>query len=108
MADVEFVANDLKAKPLDSIVPADEFATYVQGEHPLHPRGLKLAELDGRMYGIPYVFSTPTLFYNADIFRKAGLDPDQPPTTWTQVKTSSWVALIRQRRCKTRSSAPGR
>jgi multiple sugar transport system substrate-binding protein len=89
MADVEFVANDLKAKPLDSIVPADEFATYVQGEHPLHPRGLKLAELDGRMYGIPYVFSTPTLFYNADMFRQAGLDPDQPPTTWTQVKKYS-------------------
>jgi multiple sugar transport system substrate-binding protein len=43
MADVEFVAHDLGAKPLDSIVPNDEFQTYVKGEYPLHPRGLKLA-----------------------------------------------------------------
>ena len=58
----------------------------MRGEHPLHPRGLKLTELDGRTYGIPYVFSTPTLFYNADLLRQAGLDPDKPPTTWTEVK----------------------
>ena len=38
------------------------------------------------MYGIPYVFSTPTLFYNAHLFRQTGLDPDLPPTTWTEVK----------------------
>jgi len=87
MADVEFVANDLGAKPLDTIVPPDEFQSYVQGEYPLHPRGLKLAELNGRLYGIPYVFSTPVLFYNADIFRQAGLDPNAPPTTWKQVKS---------------------
>jgi multiple sugar transport system substrate-binding protein len=67
-------------------VPPDEYQAYVGGEHPLHPRGLKLAELNGRTYGVPYVFSTPTLFYNADLFRQAGLDPDQPPTTWTEVK----------------------
>jgi multiple sugar transport system substrate-binding protein len=35
---------------------------------------------------VPYVFSTPTLFYNADLFRNAGLDPDRPPTTWAEVK----------------------
>ncbi len=44
------------------------------------------AEFGGRMYGVPYVFSTPTLFYNADLFRLAGLDPDHPPTTWKEVK----------------------
>lgn len=95
MADVEFVAHDLGAKPLDSIVPNEEFQTYVKGEYPLHPRGLKLAELDGRLYGIPYVFSTPVLFYNADMFRKAGLDPDAPPTTWQQVK--AYGQQIKQR-----------
>ena len=89
MADVEFVAHDLAAKPLNTIVPNDEFQAYVKGEYPLHPRGLKLAELDGRLYGIPYVFSTPVLFYNADIFRQAGLDPNAPPTTWEQVKSYS-------------------
>jgi multiple sugar transport system substrate-binding protein len=35
---------------------------------------------------VPYVFSTPTLFYNADLFRQAGLDPNKPPVTWAEVK----------------------
>ena len=80
-SDLDFVVNDLRAKPLDTIVANDEFQAYTGGEHPLHPRGLKLAELNARTYGVPYVFSTPTLFYNADLFRAAGLNPDQPPTT---------------------------
>ena len=32
-----------------------------------------------------YTFSTPILFYNADLFRQAGLDPDKPPRTWDEV-----------------------
>lgn len=85
-SDLDFAVRDLRAKPLDGIVPPDEWKAYVGGEHPLHPRGLKLTELDGKVYGVPYVFSTPTLFYNADIFRQAGLDPDRPPRTWAEVK----------------------
>jgi len=37
------------------------------------------------MYCLPYTFSTPILFYNADLFRAAGLDPDVPPTNWEEV-----------------------
>jgi multiple sugar transport system substrate-binding protein len=50
------------------------------------------------MYGVPYVFSTPTLFYNADLFRQAGLDPDKPPTTWAEVK--QYGLQIKQRTAK--------
>src|SRR5262249_20383537 len=87
--DLDFVVRDLRAKPIDTIVPPEEFAAYTGGPHPLSPKGLKLAELDGRLYGIAYVFSTPTLFYNADLFRRAGLDPDKPPKTWAEVKDYS-------------------
>jgi len=82
-SDLDFIVNGLKAKPIDTIVPPDEFQTYAAG---LHPNGLELAELDGKLYGIPYVFSTPTLFYNANLFRQAGLDPDKAPQTWDEVK----------------------
>ena len=85
-SDLDFAVRDLRAKPLDRIVAPDELKAYQGGEHPLHPRGLKLTELDGKTYGVPYVFSTPVLFYNADLFRKAGLDPDRPPRTWAEVK----------------------
>lgn len=48
--------------------------------------GLTLGELDGKLYGVPYTFSTPTLFFNAAIFEAAGLNPNAPPTTWADVK----------------------
>ena len=40
---------------------------------------------DGKMLSLPFNSSTPILYYNKDAFKKAGLDPDKPPTTWPQV-----------------------
>lgn len=34
---------------------------------------------DGDVWTLPFQRSTPILFYNRDLFREAGLDPDQPP-----------------------------
>ena len=40
---------------------------------------------DGTMLSFPYNSSSPILFYNKDVFEKAGLDPDTPPKTWNEV-----------------------
>lgn len=40
---------------------------------------------DGRMLSLPFNSSTPVLYYNKDLFRKAGLNPDQPPKTWEEM-----------------------
>jgi multiple sugar transport system substrate-binding protein len=84
--DLDFVVHGLQAKSWDTIVPPDEFQQYAAG---MHPNGLKLGALDGKLYGIPYVFSTPTLFYNATLFQQAGLDPEKPPQTWAEVKQAA-------------------
>jgi len=47
---------------------------------------LSLAQVDGKQVGIPFSISTPILYYNADLFRAAGLDPDKAPTTWAEVR----------------------
>jgi len=39
----------------------------------------------GRVYGLPWVQGSRALFYNRDLFRRAGLDPDRPPTTWAEL-----------------------
>jgi sn-glycerol 3-phosphate transport system substrate-binding protein len=39
----------------------------------------------GRLLALPFNTSTPVLYYNKDAFRKAGLDPEQPPKTWYQM-----------------------
>jgi len=51
---------------------------YVDGE-------LELLTYKGEIYGIPFNWSNPILFYNKDLFRKAGLDPENPPTTWEEI-----------------------
>ncbi|MGP3989615.1 ABC transporter substrate-binding protein [Streptomyces sp. 3N207] len=40
-------------------------------------------------YGLPFVASTRVLFYNKDLFKKAGLDPDEPPESWRDLKTAA-------------------
>lgn len=40
---------------------------------------------DGRMASMPFNSSTSVAFYNKDMFRKAGLDPDAFPRTWPAV-----------------------
>lgn len=40
---------------------------------------------DGTMLSFPYNSSSPILYYNKDAFKKAGLDENNPPKTWTEV-----------------------
>ena len=40
---------------------------------------------DGTMLSFPYNSSSPILYYNKDIFKKAGLDAENPPKTWPAV-----------------------
>jgi sn-glycerol 3-phosphate transport system substrate-binding protein len=40
---------------------------------------------DGNLYSMPFNSSSPILYYNKDVFKKAGLDPAKPPATWKQV-----------------------
>lgn len=45
--------------------------------------------MNGQTYGLAFTFSTPIFFYNGTIFEAAGLDPDQPPTTWEEVAAAA-------------------
>ncbi|WP_322015745.1 sn-glycerol-3-phosphate ABC transporter substrate-binding protein UgpB [Paraburkholderia sp. J12] len=39
----------------------------------------------GHLVSMPFNSSTPVLYYNRDAFKKAGLNPDEPPKTWPEV-----------------------
>ena len=43
------------------------------------------ADADGNMLSFPFNTSTPILYYNKNLFRAAGLDPDIAPKTWVEV-----------------------
>ncbi len=42
-------------------------------------------DTDGNMLSMPFNSSTPVLYYNKDVFKKAGLDPEAPPQTWPEL-----------------------
>ncbi|MFI0424145.1 ABC transporter substrate-binding protein [Spongiactinospora sp. 9N601] len=84
--DLDFIVNGLRAKPIEDVAGRQAVQEHFEAGHPMHPRARTLADFGGKTYGVPYVFSTPTLFYNADLFEKAGLDPAKPPKTWKEVK----------------------
>jgi sn-glycerol 3-phosphate transport system substrate-binding protein len=46
-------------------------------------------DTDGNMLSMPFNSSTPILYYNKDVFKKAGLDPETPPKTWEDVEAYS-------------------
>jgi len=85
-SDLDFSVNNFGAQALEDIAPAAEITAHMAG---MHPNGTQLGVLNGKTYGLAYTFSTPVLFYNADLFREAGLDPDSPPKTWAELKQAA-------------------
>ncbi|HTN62700.1 MAG TPA: extracellular solute-binding protein [Devosia sp.] len=53
------------------------------------PGAMKSVAYDGKYYGIPTNNETMAFIWNADIFKRAGLDPENPPATWDDVVTYS-------------------
>lgn len=75
-----FVERELAA-PLDTFISSESdwktlgYSTSV----------MSLAKKNGGTYGIPFEVSVPTVYVNADLVRKAGGDPDDPPKTWAEI-----------------------
>ena len=49
------------------------------------PAFTNLATYKGRIYGTGFTPDVSILIYNKDLFKKAGLDPNKPPTTLAQI-----------------------
>ncbi|HZP20749.1 MAG TPA: sugar ABC transporter substrate-binding protein [Bauldia sp.] len=52
----------------------------------ISPGHLKVATWEGKLYGVPLYADVSALFYNKDLFAKAGLDPNKPPTSLKQLR----------------------
>jgi raffinose/stachyose/melibiose transport system substrate-binding protein len=48
------------------------------------PSALELYGQNGEYYGVPFDWGAVGVFYNKALFKKAGLDPDKPPKTWSE------------------------
>ncbi|MER9338945.1 ABC transporter substrate-binding protein [Mesorhizobium sp. M0293] len=49
------------------------------------PAMLGLGKVGSNSYGLPFAISTPVVFYNADLVKRAGGDPDNFPDNWDAI-----------------------
>jgi sn-glycerol 3-phosphate transport system substrate-binding protein len=72
----------------DLIVPFDDVATSDEDKawiNSFYPTLMANGQIEGKTWGIPFQRSTIVAYYNKDMFRAAGLDPEAPPTTWDEL-----------------------
>lgn len=71
----------------DAIVPFDEFIRtdadreWLKG---FFPAFMENSQTGGKTWGIPFQRSTVVLYWNKELFREAGLDPEKPPQNWAE------------------------
>lgn len=49
------------------------------------PHVVDTVTFEGQQWGIPVAFSTKAFYWNKDMFKEAGLDPEKPPATWAEM-----------------------
>jgi len=50
-------------------------------------------EIKGGVWGLPYEYDPFGYIYNGDMYREAGLDPDNPPQTWDELRAANEALL---------------
>jgi multiple sugar transport system substrate-binding protein len=55
----------------------------------LSPGHLALATYDNRIYGVPYLADLSVLWINKTLFKRAGLNPADPPRTFAEILTDA-------------------
>ena len=51
----------------------------------IEPNVANYYSVDGRLQSMPFNTSNPVLYYNKNLFKEAGLDPEKAPRTWDEV-----------------------
>jgi sn-glycerol 3-phosphate transport system substrate-binding protein len=71
----------------DAIVPFDDLIKTPEDQAWLksfYPAFMENSQTGGKTWGIPFQRSTIVLYYNTELFKEAGLDPNRPPQNWRE------------------------
>nr|WP_243697939.1 ABC transporter substrate-binding protein [Rhodovulum bhavnagarense] len=69
----------------DLIVPFDDVTDDAAWLDSFYPALMANGQIEGKTWGVPFQRSTIVAYYNKDMFRAAGLDPEKAPTTWDEM-----------------------
>jgi len=81
-ADIITLTDENAVVAVDDLAKTAEDKAWLSG---FFPGFMENAQLGGKTYAIPFQRSTPVLYWNKDLFKEAGLDPDKGPANWQEM-----------------------
>ncbi len=68
--------------PFEELIEGEAEQAWLDG---FYPALMANGQIEGQTWGVPFQRSTIVAYYNKDMFREAGLDPEKAPTTWDEL-----------------------
>jgi sn-glycerol 3-phosphate transport system substrate-binding protein len=79
-----FMIDSNSAVPIQSFIDKDRYDTS-----DLQPNITGYYTVDKKLYSMPFNTSMPLLYVNQDAFRRAGLDPNNPPRNLAEIRAAA-------------------
>ncbi|MEZ8082011.1 ABC transporter substrate-binding protein [Enterovibrio norvegicus] len=79
----DLIEQDL-ITPFDDVMNGEEDQAWLND---FYPALMENGQAEGKTWGIPFQRSTIVAYYNKEMFKAAGLDPEKPPKTWDELVT---------------------
>jgi sn-glycerol 3-phosphate transport system substrate-binding protein len=90
--DAYSLVDDELLVPFDSVATSEADKAWLKS---FYPAFLANGTIDGHVWGVPFQRSTIVAYWNKDIFKEVGLDPEKGPSTWEE--TAAWTTRALQR-----------
>ena len=67
--------------PFDNFIKSDDDKAWLKS---FFPAFMENSQTGGKTWGAPFQRSTVVLYWNKDLFKEAGLDPEKEPVNWAE------------------------
>ncbi|ALU90266.1 ABC transporter substrate-binding protein [Herbaspirillum rubrisubalbicans] len=68
--------------PIDSLASSADDKKWIAG---FYKGFMENSQTEGKTWGIPFQRSTIVMYYNKNLFKEAGLNPDKAPANWNEM-----------------------
>jgi multiple sugar transport system substrate-binding protein len=73
----------------NALMDLTQYVNALPYKSALSPGHLRLATIGSKYYGVPYLADLSVLWYNKKLFSEAGLNPNDPPTNYSEIMTDA-------------------
>ena len=80
----QFMIDAKQTVPMQSFIDRDKLNVS-----DLQPNITGYYSVDDKLNSMPFNTSMPVMYYNKTLFKKAGLDPEKPPTSLEEIRTAA-------------------